>query len=107
MTTNPSPIWHPFTQHGLGDPIPLISHAKDARLHAAEGRSWIDAISSWWVTTHGHAHPRIMAAIRDQSEKLDQLIFAGWTHEPAENLAAKLNRIPPAHPHPAFFPSPD
>src|SRR3546814_7284954 len=95
MTTNPSPIWHPFTQHGLGDPIPLIAHAKDARLHAADGRSWIDAISSWWVTTHGHAHPRIMAAIRDQSEKLDQLIFAGWTHEPAETLAAELIRITP------------
>jgi len=96
MTTNPSPVWHPFTQHGLGDPIPLISHAKDAKLYAADGQSWIDAISSWWVTTHGHAHPRIMAAIRDQSEKLDQLIFAGWTHEPAETLAAELIRITPA-----------
>ncbi|MBJ7501288.1 MAG: adenosylmethionine--8-amino-7-oxononanoate transaminase [Sphingopyxis sp.] len=90
-----SPVWHPFTQHGLGDPIPLISHAKDAKLHAADGRSWIDAISSWWVTTHGHAHPRIMAAIRAQSEKLDQLIFAGWTHEPAERLATELIRITP------------
>src|SRR3546814_13656098 len=48
-----SPVWHPFTQHGLGDPIPLISHAKDARLYDAQGNSWIDAISSWWVTTHG------------------------------------------------------
>lgn len=90
-----SPVWHPFTQHGLGDPIPLISHAKDARLYDANGNSWIDAISSWWVTTHGHAHPRIMAAIATQSEKLDQLIFAGWTHEPAERLAAELVRITP------------
>ena len=90
-----SPVWHPFTQHGLGDPIPLISHAKDAKLYDANGNSWIDAISSWWVTTHGHAHPRIMAAIRAQSEKLDQIIFAGWTHEPAETLAAELIRITP------------
>ena len=90
-----SPVWHPFTQHGLGDPIPLISRAKDAKLYDANGQSWIDAISSWWVTTHGHAHPRIMAAIRAQSEKLDQLIFAGWTHEPAETLAAELVRITP------------
>ncbi|MHA4836312.1 adenosylmethionine--8-amino-7-oxononanoate transaminase [Sphingopyxis sp. MSC1_008] len=95
MSTLTSPVWHPFTQHGLGDPIPLISHAKDAKLHAADGQSWIDAISSWWVTTHGHAHPRIMAAIRAQTEKLDQLIFAGWTHEPAESLAAELIRITP------------
>ena len=83
-----SPVWHPFTQHGLGDPIPLIARGEGARLYDADGNHWIDAISSWWVTTHGHAHPRIMAAIRDQSEKLDQLIFAGWTHEPAETLAA-------------------
>ena len=95
MTTTPSPVWHPFTQHGLGDPIPLISRAKDARIYDASGNSWIDAISSWWVTTHGHAHPRIMAAIAKQSEKLDQLIFAGWTHEPAESLAAELVRITP------------
>ena len=90
-----SPIWHPFTQHGLNEPIPLIERGEGARLFGADGQSWIDAISSWWVTTHGHAHPRIMAAIRAQSEKLDQLIFAGWTHEPAETLAAELVRITP------------
>ncbi|MGV3731003.1 MAG: adenosylmethionine--8-amino-7-oxononanoate transaminase [Sphingopyxis sp.] len=95
MTTNQSPVWHPFTQHGLGDAIPLINHAKGPKLYGADGSSWIDAISSWWVTTHGHAHPRIMAAIREQSEKLDQIIFAGWTHEPAEALAAELIRITP------------
>ncbi|HEV2599429.1 adenosylmethionine--8-amino-7-oxononanoate transaminase [Sphingopyxis sp.] len=98
-----SPVWHPFTQHGLGDPIPLISHAKDAKLYDADGNGWIDGISSWWVTTHGHAHPRIMAAIAKQSEKLDQLIFAGWTHEPAESLAAELIRITPAPLTRVFF----
>lgn len=90
-----SPVWHPFTQHGLGDEIPLITHGEGARLFGEDGREWIDAISSWWVTTHGHAHPRIMAAIREQSEKLDQIIFAGWTHQPAESLAAELVRITP------------
>lgn len=90
-----SPVWHPFTQHGLGDTIPLIDRAAGARLYGADGQSWIDGISSWWVTTHGHAYPRIMAAIRAQTERLDQLIFAGWTHEPAETLAAELVRIAP------------
>lgn len=103
MTTPSSPVWHPFTQHGLGEPIPRIKRASGARLYDAHGNSWIDAISSWWVTTHGHAHPRIMAAIRDQSEKLDQLIFAGWTHEPAESLAAELIRITPDPLTRAFF----
>ena len=91
-----SPVWHPFTQHGLGEPIPLVERAEGAALYTADGRRIVDAISSWWVTTHGHCHPRIMAAIRDQAEKLDQIIFAGWTHEPAERLAQELVAIMPA-----------
>ncbi|MCG6119489.1 MAG: adenosylmethionine--8-amino-7-oxononanoate transaminase [Blastomonas sp.] len=98
-----SPVWHPFTQHGLGEDIPLITRGDGAVLHGANGRTWIDAISSWWVTTHGHAHPRIMAAIRQQSEKLDQIIFAGWTHEPAETLARGLIDITPEPLTKVFF----
>lgn len=95
-----SPVWHPFTQHGLGEPIPLVTHAEGAALHTADGRRVIDAISSWWVTTHGHCHPRIMAAIAAQTHKLDQIIYAGWTHEPAETLARGLTAImPPALTH--------
>lgn len=85
-----SPVWHPFTQHGLEEPIPLVERAEGAALYTADGRRVIDAISSWWVTTHGHSHPRIAAAIAEQAQKLDQLIFAGWTHEPAEQLARDL-----------------
>ena len=86
-----SPVWHPFTQHGLGEDIPLVdAWPKALSLHTGDGRRVIDAISSWWVTTHGHNHPRIMAAVREQTEKLDQVIFAGWTHEPAETLARGL-----------------
>jgi adenosylmethionine-8-amino-7-oxononanoate aminotransferase len=92
-----SPIWHPFTQHGLGEPIPLVTRAEGACLYTADGRRIVDAISSWWVTTHGHAHPRIGAAIAEQAGRLDQIIFAGWTHEPAEELARGLRAImPPA-----------
>ncbi|QEH77404.1 adenosylmethionine--8-amino-7-oxononanoate transaminase [Sphingomonas sp. C8-2] len=98
-----SPVWHPFTQHGLGEEIPLIERAEGAVLHAADGRRYVDAISSWWVTTHGHCNPRIMAAIRAQTEKLDQLIFAGWTHEPAETLARALVDITPAGLDHVFF----
>jgi len=56
----------------------------------ADGRRIIDAISSWWVITHGHCHPKIVAAIKAQAERLDQIIFAEYTHEPAERVAAKL-----------------
>lgn len=90
-----SPVWHPFTQHGLEEPVPLVTRAEGAALFTEDGRRVIDAISSWWVTTHGHGHPRIMAAIADQAQKLDQIIFAGWTHEPAETLAKRLVRMMP------------
>ncbi|WP_174280598.1 adenosylmethionine--8-amino-7-oxononanoate transaminase [Sphingomonas bacterium] len=101
MTT--SPIWHPFTQHGLGEPIPLVTRGEGAALFTADGRRVIDAISSWWVTTHGHAHPRIAAAIAEQAGRLDQIIFAGWTHEPAETLAAGLRAIMPPELTRVFF----
>jgi adenosylmethionine---8-amino-7-oxononanoate aminotransferase len=93
--TGGSPVWHPFTQHGLDDPIAVVERAEGASLYTADGRRVIDAISSWWVTTHGHNHPRIMAAIAEQAGKLDQVIFAGWTHEPAEQLARGLCEITP------------
>jgi adenosylmethionine-8-amino-7-oxononanoate aminotransferase len=90
-----SAVWHPFTQHGLQEPIPLVTHAERAALFTSDGRRIIDAISSWWVTTHGHRHPRIVAAMREQAERLDQIIFAGWTHEPAEELARGLRAMMP------------
>ncbi|MEZ5694903.1 MAG: adenosylmethionine--8-amino-7-oxononanoate transaminase [Sphingomonadaceae bacterium] len=98
-----SPVWHPFTQHGLQEPIPLVERAEGAVLYTADGREVIDAISSWWVTTHGHCHPRIIEAIAEQAGKLDQLIFAGWTHEPAERVArGLLDLLPVQLPH-VFF----
>ncbi|MDE1467784.1 adenosylmethionine--8-amino-7-oxononanoate transaminase [Aurantiacibacter sp. D1-12] len=90
-----SPVWHPFHQHGLGEPIPLVERAEGAVLHTADGREVLDVISSWWVITHGHNHPRIVEAIQRQAEQLDQLIFAGWTHQPAEDLARGLRAIMP------------
>ncbi|MEZ5707840.1 MAG: adenosylmethionine--8-amino-7-oxononanoate transaminase [Blastomonas sp.] len=96
-------IWHPFTQHGLGEPIPRIVRGEGACLLTDDGRRILDGISSWWVNTHGHCHPRIMAAIREQSEKLDQMIFAGWTHEPAERLAGELGEFLPGELSHIFF----
>jgi len=90
-----SGIWHPFTQHALAPEPPLIARGEDAWLITEDGRRILDGISSWWVTTHGHNHPRIMAAIREQTEKLDQVIFAGFTHQPAEDLADGLLEIAP------------
>jgi adenosylmethionine---8-amino-7-oxononanoate aminotransferase len=85
-----SPVWHPFTQHGLEQLPVKIARAEGVYLHSEDGRKIIDGISSWWVNTHGHCHPEIVKAVQDQAEKLEQVIFAGFTHEPAEELARAL-----------------
>ncbi len=90
-----SPIWHPFTQHALSGPPPLIARGEGAWLETADGTRILDAISSWWVITHGHRHPAIVAAIKAQTDALDQVIFAGYTHQPAEDLARGLIGIAP------------
>ena len=89
-------VWHPYTQHGTAPlPVPIV-RAEGARLHTADGRVLLDAISSWWVTLHGHCNPAIAAAIAEQAATLEQVIFAGCTHEPAARLAAELvNVLPP------------
>lgn len=88
-------IWHPYTQH-WDAPIPVhATRASGAWLYEAGGRPILDAISSWWVTTHGHCHPDIVDAITTQARTLDQVMFAGFTHEPAAALAAELvSRLP-------------
>jgi adenosylmethionine-8-amino-7-oxononanoate aminotransferase len=93
--TSTSPVWHPFTQHAVQPEAILIARGEGAWLEATDGRRIYDAISSWWVVTHGHRHPRIVQAIKDQADRLDQVIFAGFTHEPAEQLARRLVDITP------------
>jgi adenosylmethionine-8-amino-7-oxononanoate aminotransferase len=90
-----SPIWHPFTQHGLGEAIPQVVSASGAWLECADGSRLLDGISSWWVITHGHCEPRISAAIAEQAAQLDQVIFAGYTHPQAEALARSLVELAP------------
>ena len=89
-------IWHPFTNRAL-DPVPLmVERAEGAYLHTNDGRKVIDAISSWWVNLHGHANPRIAAAVAAQARQLEHVILAGFTHEAAEELANRLRKWVPA-----------
>lgn len=98
-----SPVWHPFTQHAVQSEFPSIIRGEGAWLEADDGRRIFDAISSWWVVTHGHRHPRIIAAIKAQADLLDQVIFAGFTHPPAEQLARRLIDVTPAELTHVFF----
>ncbi|MGI9544396.1 MAG: adenosylmethionine--8-amino-7-oxononanoate transaminase [Cyclobacteriaceae bacterium] len=95
-------IWHPFTPlEGAGEPL-LIASGKGAKLITNDGREIIDAIASWWVNIHGHANQDIAAAIADQAATLEQVIFAGFTHEPALRLAEDLLKLLPSQSK-AFF----
>jgi adenosylmethionine-8-amino-7-oxononanoate aminotransferase len=96
-------IWHPFTQHALADPPIPVVRAEGAYLYTNDGRRIIDGISSWWVNTHGHCHPHIVRAVQEQAAKLDQVIFAGFTHDPAEALAEKLTAVTPPGLNHVFF----
>ncbi|MFN7601328.1 MAG: aminotransferase class III-fold pyridoxal phosphate-dependent enzyme, partial [Bacteroidota bacterium] len=87
-------LWHPFTAFGEDDPL-LITSAEGVYLHTHDGRKIVDAISSWWVNLHGHSHPIIAKAIAEQAQKLEHVMFAGFTHEPAILLAENLLSILP------------
>jgi adenosylmethionine-8-amino-7-oxononanoate aminotransferase len=92
-----SPVWHPYTQMQGTEIIPIAS-GKGAYVYDDKGNRYIDAVASWWTNLHGHAHPHIAQAIAAQAGKLEQVIFAGFTHEPAEVLATELlKRIPFQH----------
>ena len=88
-------LWHPFTQAGSAAPPLLVNSAKGARITDADGREYLDLVSSWWVNLHGHAHPAIAAAIARQASRLEQVIFADHTHEPAIRLAAGVAALLP------------
>jgi adenosylmethionine-8-amino-7-oxononanoate aminotransferase len=86
-------LWPPFTQLARSEPSRRVASADGALLHLESGVPLIDAISSWWVTLHGHAHPKLAAAVHDQARSLEQVIFADFTHAPAERLAERLSTI--------------
>jgi adenosylmethionine-8-amino-7-oxononanoate aminotransferase len=85
-------VWHPCTQMQHHEEVPLIavSHAKGPWLYDHEGRRYLDGISSWWVNLFGHANPRINAALKDQLDKLEHAMLAGFTHEPVIELSEQL-----------------
>jgi adenosylmethionine---8-amino-7-oxononanoate aminotransferase len=86
-------VWHPCTQMQHHETVPLVpvSHGRGAWLYDADGRRYLDAISSWWVNLFGHANPRINAALKDQLDLLEHAMLAGFTHEPVIALSEQLS----------------
>jgi adenosylmethionine-8-amino-7-oxononanoate aminotransferase len=98
-------IWHPCTQMHDHETIPMlpIVRGEGAWLIDAEGRRYLDGISSWWTNLFGHANPCIAAALAEQARTLEHVIFAGFTHPPAIELAEELVRITPPGLEKVFF----
>ena len=88
-------VWHPYASLKDPPPVRLARAAQGVEIELADGRRLIDAVSSWWCVAHGHNHPAIVAAIRRQSEKLCHVMFGGFTHGPAIELAERLATLTP------------
>jgi adenosylmethionine-8-amino-7-oxononanoate aminotransferase len=88
-------VWHPYTQMKTAPEPIWIERGEGAWLYPKSGERILDLISSWWVTVHGHGHPYIAKKIAEQASKLEQVIFAGFTHTPAQELATQLLTLLP------------
>ena len=83
-------VWHPYTQHfTASDPLTVV-RGEGAWLVTESGDRYLDAISSWWVNIHGHAHPHIADGLARQARELEHVIFAGFTHRPAVEVAERI-----------------
>jgi adenosylmethionine---8-amino-7-oxononanoate aminotransferase len=88
-------LWHPYTQMKTQRPPLAIARGEGVYLYTEDGRRLLDGISSWWVNIHGHSHPRLNKALADQAERIEHVIFAGATHQPAVDLAERLVGVLP------------
>lgn len=83
-------VWHPYTRHFDSPKFPVITEAKGSFLHLDNGEKILDAISSWWVNLHGHSHPYLLAKLQEAAQEMQQVMFAGFTHPRAVELAEKI-----------------
>lgn len=88
-------VWHPCTQMKMHEQLPLIpiQRGQGPWLYDFDGKRYLDVVSSWWVNLFGHANPRINAALKDQLDKLEHVMLAGFTHEPVIELSERLSAL--------------
>ena len=96
-------IWRPYTQMKTAAPPLRAVRTEGTRIHLADGRVLIDGIASWWTACHGYNHPHIQAAVEQQLRAMPHIMFGGFTHAPAETLAARLTALAPGSLEHVFF----
>lgn len=96
-------LWHPLTQHKMHPNMLAIARAEGAFLYDEDGKEYIDGISSWYTCMYGHCHPYILEKVMEQMQRLDQVVFSGFTHEPAVRLSEELIKILPGNQEKMFF----
>ncbi|PWN71606.1 adenosylmethionine--8-amino-7-oxononanoate transaminase [Chryseobacterium phosphatilyticum] len=95
--------WHPYTQMKTADDAIPIVKGKGIYLYDTENKKYMDVVSSWWVTLHGHSNPYIAQRVFEQLNTLEQVIFAGFTHEPAIQLSENLLQLLPSNQKKVFY----
>jgi adenosylmethionine-8-amino-7-oxononanoate aminotransferase len=96
-------IWHPYTHLKGFKGYPAIEKGSGALLYDTDGNRYIDAVSSWWVNLHGHAHPYIADKIHEQAQNIEHVIFGNFTHPPAVELSTRLLEYLPDNQSKIFF----
>lgn len=96
-------LWHPLTQHKVHSEMLAISKAKGAILYDEGGNEYLDGISSWYTSMYGHCNPYILEKVGAQMQQLDQVVFSGFTHEPAVKLSEELIKVLPDNQEKLFF----
>ena len=96
-------LWRPYTQMMTANPPLEAVRTEGSTIHLADGRALIDGIASWWTACHGYNHPHIREAVTRQLEAMPHVMFGGFTHEPAERLAARLADLLPGDLSRVFF----
>jgi adenosylmethionine---8-amino-7-oxononanoate aminotransferase len=96
-------LWHPLTQHKLHPESIAITKARGCILTDENGNEYIDAIASWYTCMYGHCNEYITSRVSNQMQQLDQVVFSGFTHEPAIKLSEALIKILPKNQNKIFF----
>ena len=96
-------VWHPYAAAIDKNPVYSVKKAKGVHIHLATGEKLVDGMSSWWCVINGYNHPKLNKAIKDQISKFSHVMFGGFTHKPAVDLARKLNEITPRSIQKVFF----